>query len=123
MKLVNLVTIDRLDRLIRHKATGTPTELASRLEMSRSSLFELIAFLKDEMKAPITYIGSRPSYVYTYTPKFYLGFEQDHLADEKMNNVHGEGNEKENGKQKIEIEIDDDEYILDDDIDFNNLYH
>jgi len=119
MKLVNLVIIDRLDRLIRHKATGTPDELASQLEMSRSSLFELIAFLKAEMKAPIIYVGSRQSYVYEYTPKFYLGFEPDQSEDENMNNVCDEDAEKEN----IEDDIDDDDYILDDDIDFNNLYH
>ena len=122
-KLIDLVKLNRLDQLIRRKVTGTPDELARRLEMSRSSLFEMIAFLKEEMKAPIVYISSRPSYVYEYTPRFFLGFERDHLGDDEMVNAHGGADEKMKGKQKIEIEIDDVQYILDDDIDFNDLYH
>lgn len=39
-RLVDLVKIDRLDNLIRRKATGNPEELAERLELSRSSLFD-----------------------------------------------------------------------------------
>ena len=76
-KLVDLKTIDRLDAMLRHKATGNPDELAARLEMSRSSWFELLAFLKEEMNAPIVYDSSMQSYVYKYTPKFHLGFERD----------------------------------------------
>ena len=122
-RLVDLVKLDRLDQLIRRKATGSPDELARRLEMSRSSTFEMIAFLKDDMKAPIIYVSSRPSYVYEYTPRFFLGFERDRLEGDEMINAHGGADEKVKGKQKIEIEIDDDEYILDDDIDFNDLYY
>jgi predicted DNA-binding transcriptional regulator YafY len=122
-KLIDLAILDRLDRLIRRKATGSPAELAKRLGVSRSTLFELIAYLKDEMRAPIIYVGGRQSYVYEYTPKFYLGFERDHLKTTEMINTCGGGDEKEKRRHKVEIEIDDDEYILDDDIDFNDLYH
>ena len=126
-KLVDLAILDRLDRLIRRKATGSPEELAKRLGVSRSTLFELIAYLKDEMRAPIIYVSGRQSYVYEYTPKFYLGFERD-FSDGKKYSIIGREEkepraEKEKSKRKIEIEIDDDEYILDDDIDFVNLHH
>ena len=46
-RLIDLVKLDRLDHLIRRASTGTPEELAKRLEMSRSSLFELITYLKE----------------------------------------------------------------------------
>ena len=79
--LVDLVKVDRLDRLIRRKAIGSPMELANRLMLSRSSLFEIISFLR-EVQAPISYSKSSSSCVYDYPPKFYLVFERDkHTAD------------------------------------------
>ncbi len=79
-RLVDLVRLSRLDRLIRMKATGSPEQLAEKLGLSRSTLFEDISFLKEEMGAPISYDRHRPSYFYEYIPKFNLGFEQDKLA-------------------------------------------
>ena len=121
-KLVDLVKLVRLDSQIRHASTGTPEELAERLEMSRSSLFELLSFLKEEMRAPIIYNRYRPSYTYSYTPRFYLGFEREHLGTAiESTNPCSDGEisenliEKKNKKVKVEIEIDDDGYILDDD--------
>lgn len=80
-RLVDLVVLDRLDGLIRRQSTGTPHELAERLEISRSSLFELILYLREELQAPIQYNKYMQSYIYTYPPRFYLGFEQDRLSD------------------------------------------
>jgi hypothetical protein len=88
-KFVDLITLDRLDNLIRMQATGTPIALAERLKMSRSSLFELISFLRDGMQAPIRYCKYRISYVYDYPPKFYLGFEKDKLYSKEQCNVSG----------------------------------
>ena len=126
-RLVDLVKLARLDNLIRHAATGSPEELAERLEMSRSSLFELISFMKEEMRAPIMYNRNRLSYVYEYVPKFYLGFERERLKTAEMTNTYGGGNNDEvdnyNKKNIIKVEINDDDFILDNDIDFNNLYH
>ena len=65
-------------------STGSPEDLAERLGMSRSSLFELIAFLKEEMRAPIIYSKNRQSYMYEYPPNFYLGFEHGHLHPDEM---------------------------------------
>lgn len=130
-RLVDLAKLARLDDLIRRAATGTPEKLAEHLEMSRSSLFEMIAFLKEEMGAPIIYLKCRPSYVYSYIPKFYLGFEQDRIEFGEMTNIYGDFDsdvfetavEKKISKMKIQIEISDDEFFFDDDIDFNDLYH
>ena len=77
-RLVNLQKVARMDNLIRHASTGTPEQFAKQLGMSRSTLFETIMYLKEEMDAPIIYDPSRPSYIYIYPPKFYLGFERDH---------------------------------------------
>jgi hypothetical protein len=136
-----------MDALIRRTATGTPGKLAKRLGMSCSSMHELIRFLRDEMKAPIVYSRYRESYLYEYPPKFYLGFEREHLSHGEMVNssggaetgfeqetlnpaemtgTYGGGGEKKKKKKvmvEIEIEIDDDACILDNDIDFNDLYH
>jgi len=87
--LVDLVKLDRLDKLIRLKATGKPEELAKRMEMSRTSLFELIAYLRDKLDAPIKYNYYDCSYEYAYLPKFYLGFEEDRFKDIDFDSIYG----------------------------------
>jgi DNA-binding CsgD family transcriptional regulator len=44
--------------------TGSPKELASKLDISIRTVYNYIAFMKKEMKAPITYDFQRLSYVY-----------------------------------------------------------
>jgi len=94
--LVDLVKLDRLDNLIRRKATGSPEELAQRMGLSRSRLFQILSFLRIEMKAPIRYNRYVCSYEYEYLPKFYLGFEHDRLNETAIDNVYGgtENNQK-----------------------------
>ena len=70
-RMVDSIKLDRLDRLIRQKATGTPDELAKRLEISRRNLSEMIVLLKEEMKAPIIFNHNKQSYVYEYFPNFF----------------------------------------------------
>lgn len=108
-RLVDLVKLNRLNHLIRRQATGTPEELAERLDISRSSLFEIISYLREEMQAPILYDKYIRSYVYEYLPKFHLGFERDRLSETEMYKAMA-------GRKE------DDDIILDDDIDFNNLF-
>lgn len=85
--LIDLVKLDRLDGLIRRRATGKPADLAKRLNMSRSSLFEFICFLRVEMRAPIIFNKYVCSYEYAYPPKFYLGFERDRINQTETQNV------------------------------------
>jgi len=94
-RLVDLEKLDRLDNLIRRKATGCPDELAKRLGLSRSSLFEFISFLRDVMEAPIHYNKYIPSYTYKYPTKFHLNFKRERLNDTLMFDVQG-GNESDN---------------------------
>ena len=104
--LIDLVKLDRLDHLIRRKATGTPKVLAQRMGISRSSLFDIISFLREDMRAPIHYSREQSSYVYKYPPKFHLGFEQDLLNEDQMYNVLG-------GIDDEPLNIDTNEYMPD----------
>lgn len=45
MKRVDLKKILYMDFLIRHKCTGTSKEFAAKMDMSRSTLFEYIAYI------------------------------------------------------------------------------
>ena len=48
MKFVEQIErLQYLDKLIRKKSTGTPDELAGRLGISRSQLYNLISYFKD----------------------------------------------------------------------------
>jgi hypothetical protein len=87
--------------------------------MSRSSLFEFIAFLRNEMQAPIRYSKSLHSYIYEYVPKFYLGFEKDRLSSPQLYNTYGGADEE---KRYPDNNNEPDDVILEDDINFNDLY-
>lgn len=56
--------IIRLNELIAAEQTGSPKELASKLDISIRTVYNYIAFMKKEMKAPIVYDFQRLSYVY-----------------------------------------------------------
>ena len=67
-----LAQLKRMDNLIRRKATGTPDQLAERLEVSRATIFRYL----DELKAfgaDIRYCKERRSYI--YSEPFELNFE------------------------------------------------
>lgn len=65
MNLINQMrTFEHLDFLIRSKSTGTPKQLASRLEISERKVFRLLSELKD-MGFPISYDQRRQSYLYS----------------------------------------------------------
>lgn len=58
--------INRLNLLIRREATGTPLQLAEKLNVSKATANRLIRELKD-MGAPIVYCKHSQSYKYTET--------------------------------------------------------
>ena len=55
--------IKRLDSLIRHKATGSPEELADRMDVSRATIFRHLDDLRS-VGAPIAYEKDRQTYYY-----------------------------------------------------------
>lgn len=59
----SLKRIERIDKLIRIKGTGTATELAEKLGISRRSVYNLLNEMKDK-GAPIKFDQYRGSYYY-----------------------------------------------------------
>ena len=74
-RLVNLMNVVVLDNLIRTEVTGSPEELAKKLNISRTNFFDTISFLREEMQAPIIYDVKAKMYKYSFIPKFYLNQE------------------------------------------------
>lgn len=65
MKLFEyLFLLERLDQLIRLKATGRSSELANRLGLSRRQTLRILRQLREE-GFPIEFDRDRQSYVYT----------------------------------------------------------
>lgn len=61
--------IDRLDGLIRRKATGKPRDLARRLNVCERKVYLLIETLRN-LGAPVEYCPNRESYYYTTDVEF-----------------------------------------------------
>jgi predicted DNA-binding transcriptional regulator YafY len=56
--------MDRLDRMLQTRSTGTPKELAQKLELSPSHVYQIIRSLKSDFNAPIYYSRTEQSYYY-----------------------------------------------------------
>ena len=69
--LEQLSKLKRLDALIQRKGTGTALQLASRLNVSRTTIFNYLNILKD-LGAPLAYCNNRRSYY--YEEPFHLEF-------------------------------------------------
>lgn len=77
--------ISRIDRLIRLKATGSPADLARRLEISESALYRYLSYMR-LMGAPIAFSRSSNSYIYEDNGKFQVGFVLNPVNTEKYTN-------------------------------------
>jgi len=62
------ILIERADRLIRLKATGTSCDFAAILGISRASVFRLLKYFR-AVGAPVTYCKYRKTYYYKYPVK------------------------------------------------------
>jgi predicted DNA-binding transcriptional regulator YafY len=71
--------LERLDYLIRIKATGTPTELSRKLNLSERCTYNYIDLLK-QLGAPISYCRKRNSYYYEEHGRFHFNFFRDPAA-------------------------------------------
>jgi predicted DNA-binding transcriptional regulator YafY len=69
----------RLHMMIGKKATGTPAELAGKLDLSERAVFEYIRIMR-EMGAPIAFCHYRRSYYYERKVQFDIGFRD--LSDD-----------------------------------------
>jgi hypothetical protein len=52
------------------ECTGKPSALASVLEVSERTVYNYIAFMKEELKASINYCNVKESYYYKEPPGF-----------------------------------------------------
>jgi len=68
--------IEHIDFLIRSRSTGNPGELADKLNISPSQLYQVIKILKDEMGAPIYYSKALQSYCYNENVRFICEFRE-----------------------------------------------
>jgi predicted DNA-binding transcriptional regulator YafY len=68
--------LSHIDRLIRIKGTGTPSELAGKIGISERSTYEYIRLMKD-FGAPVLYSRQRKSYYYKQDGRFLISFLTD----------------------------------------------
>ena len=68
-----LFLLQRIDNLIRTRATGTPRSLASRLDISECSVYRLIDRLKDQ-GFPIAYDKGAQTYYYQSSVDWHFEF-------------------------------------------------
>ncbi|MGB5610211.1 hypothetical protein [Eudoraea sp.] len=83
-----IAKLERVDQLIRLKATGRPSDLAKRLEVSEATVFRIIDTMK-EMNAPIYYDLARQSYLYSEMTMFKCGFYLEELDDKTERELSG----------------------------------
>lgn len=89
MKLLQQINlIERIDQLIRMRATGNPKELAEHLELSQASVFRLIEAIK-ELGAPVEYNLRYQSYVYLEDVNFQCGFFLSELNRDEAREING----------------------------------
>ena len=67
--------IIRIHKLITTRQTGTPKELAEKLELSERTVYNYIAYMREELKAPIVYNAALSNYCYEEDCK--LSFKGD----------------------------------------------
>ncbi|WP_341462144.1 hypothetical protein [Phocaeicola sartorii] len=53
-----------MDYLIKHRSTGTPEEFAKKVELQRSTFFDYLAYLREDLKLTICYDRQQSSYYY-----------------------------------------------------------
>jgi hypothetical protein len=56
--------IIKINELIQRQLTGSPNDLASKLELSIRTVYNYLEFMKTELNAPIQYNNSKKSYCY-----------------------------------------------------------
>lgn len=64
MKYVDLKKLLYMDSLIQRESTGTPERFARKLELSRATFFEYLAYLRNELMLDIQYNSYQETYFY-----------------------------------------------------------
>lgn len=78
MKRIDLKKVLRMDFMIQHRCTGSPVEFAEKLELSRSVLFEYLAYMRYDLGIDILYDRYQATYHYDGTDLYTaLGFKTE----------------------------------------------
>jgi predicted DNA-binding transcriptional regulator YafY len=94
MALYNYINrIERMDTLIRRKSTGTPKELAEKLNISERWLYIFLDELRTELNCPIRYDRRKRSYVYEIPGRVLIKFKSE-IETEELKKVSGGKNFK-----------------------------
>jgi len=84
--------LERINKLIRLKATGTPKELAKKLNTTERTIYRIIKQLK-EMGCPIYYDNTRGSYCYEEEGKLIFKIESKNTDIETIEEINKCGGE------------------------------
>lgn len=74
---MNINKILRIDQLIENQSTGTPDELARKVELSERAVYNYLKFMKEELNAPIVYSKAGGTYKYNSHGRFYLKWKEE----------------------------------------------
>lgn len=90
MKFIEQIErIQYLDKLIKKRSTGTPEELANRLGISRSQLYNIIGYLND-IGTEINYSRMRRTFYYESGGKdVEINFSIKVIAGDEVYKIHG----------------------------------
>lgn len=69
-----LALIERIDSLIKKRATGSPEQMAHQLGVSRSTWFNYLTVLKEDLHFPIEYDRQAHTYYYGKAGSFKIGY-------------------------------------------------
>ncbi len=84
----NLERLQQIHQLIVQEKTGTPKQLASRLQISERSVHLLLAYLKD-LKAPLHYCRKNQTYYYTQPFEIQIHISVTVLNDNEKTEIFG----------------------------------
>lgn len=92
MKFVEQIErLQYLDELIRKKSTGSPQQLAKRIGLSRSQLYNLIGYLND-MGMEVRFSRVRNSFYYSSQNKeFEIKFSIKIITGDESQTIYGGG--------------------------------
>lgn len=76
--------MERVHLLVKRRSTGTPDELAERLQVSKATVHRMMDTMKS-LGAPILYNFLRQTYEYEYPVDFFFGF----VTNSSMQEIDG----------------------------------
>jgi biotin operon repressor len=80
--------IKYLDAIIRKKRTGSPSELAAKLNISRAQLYNHIDYLKD-LGLPIEYCRKLNTFYYSSNSRLEVSFSMQVITEDESKDIQG----------------------------------